>query len=250
MNGDGSPSPERPADDPTHKAPDKVAPDNVAPDKVAPDKVAPDAVVPDKDGRTDGLPSGWVTLIRNDWVTEFVATGSWLVIWVVIFGNASNIVTDGLPITARFLAWAGCLAGGLLAVFAWYRFKPVPRVNFDTSEVRRGRRTLPMSEIRWARLLVTETKKSRTITLQFGPGTLRVGSEVVHRGFASYVVRASYGQTRPTEPARLVAEVLRRSRIELPQTPDDPTGRFTWFNFPGSHPRAGHRDRAQPAGLR
>jgi hypothetical protein len=173
-------------------------------------------------------------LVRNHWLIELATPGIWLGMWLLLFANTANLFTDHLPIVLRILVWAGCLAAGLVVVLLWHRFRPQPQVNFDTSEIRRGRRTVPMSEIRWARLLVAETKKSRSITLQFGPGVLRVGSEPVRRGIATYLVRAANGRTPAIERARLVAEVLRRSGIELPKTSDDPTGKFAWFNFPGS----------------
>jgi hypothetical protein len=180
------------------------------------------------------FPSGWVTLIRNHWLIEFSTTGFWFSLWAIFLVHASNALTGELPIALRILAWVASLGVGLVAILLWYRLKPEPQANFDTSEIRRGRRVHPMGDIRWAKLLVVETKKSRSITLQFGLGTLSVGSEAFHRGIASYAVRTERGLTPPTERAQLVAEVLRRSSIELPQTPEDPTGKFTWFNFPGS----------------
>ena len=91
-----------------------------------------------------------------------------------------------------------------------------------------------MRDIRWARLLVVETKKSRSVALQFGPGQLTVTSELRLPRHATYMVRSARGWTPAADRARMAAEVLRRSSIELPETPEDPTGKFTWFNFPGS----------------
>jgi hypothetical protein len=156
------------------------------------------------------------------------------VLWLALAANASNLFTTGLSAPQRLLVMGGCLILGFLAVLLYYRFRPVPRVNFESSLFRRGRRTIAMKDIQWARLVVAETQKSRSITLVFGFGKLHVGSEAFRRGVASYVVRTSRGKTPPPERARLVAEVLRRSSIELPETPEDPTGKFTWFNFPGS----------------
>jgi hypothetical protein len=187
------------------------------------------AVEPD-----EALPTGWVTLVRNHWMTEFAASGFSIIIWVVLATNVTGLFTDGLSFAGELLVWAGVLVAGLLVALLWFRFRPVPRVNLDTNEVRIGTRQFSMSEIRWALLLVKETKNSRSITLQFGPGTLRIGAEQGSPWRPSYVVRTAFGQTPPAERARLVAEVLRRSNIVLPETPDDPTGKFTWFNFPGS----------------
>jgi hypothetical protein len=182
----------------------------------------------------EALPSGWVRLVRNGWVTEFATTGSIMLIWLVVLGNTTNLIVDDVAFHVRLLVWLGIVLGGLLVIFAWYRFRPFAQVNFDTDEIRRGRRTMPLSDIRWARLEVVETQKSRSIAVAIGAGKWHIGSEGIRRGLASYVVRTAGGQTPPLERARLVAEVLRRSTIELPETSDDPTGKFTWFNFPGS----------------
>ena len=186
------------------------------------------------DAQSDSLPTGWVPLVRNHWFADFMANGLWLgfvfppvVLVVHMVLNEASVEND----VVLSLGFFGLV---LVVVLLWYRFRPVPEANFQTNEVRRGRRTVAMSDIRWARLLVLETQKSRSITLQFGTGTLHVGAEALRQGIASYMVRASGGQTPSVERARIVAEVLRRSSIELPETPDDPTGKFTWFNFPGS----------------
>lgn len=134
----------------------------------------------------------------------------------------------------RIVVRLGAIAVAALALVLWVRFRPGPQANFGTSEVQIGRRTIPMRDIRWARLLVVESSKSRSIALQFGPGQLRVNSEFRSLRRASYIVRTAHGTTPPEEFAERVAEMLRRSGIELPQTPEDPTGRFTWFNFPGA----------------
>jgi hypothetical protein len=180
------------------------------------------------------VPTGWVPLVRNHWLTDFTVNGFLIIVWLPIFANATQLFTGEMPIVGEFLVWVGVSGLGLIGTLLWFRFRPVLRANFDTSEVRMGPRTIPMREIRWARLLVLESKKSRSITLQFGPGTLRIGAEQGSPWRPTYVVRTVSGQTPPPERARLIAEVLRRSSIELPETPDDPTGKFTWFNFPGS----------------
>jgi hypothetical protein len=140
----------------------------------------PDVAATGDAASTERLPTGWVALVRNHWLTEFTVSGFWLAMGVVIAGNSVNVV---------------------------------------------------LSES--ARLVVVETKKSRSITLQFGPGIVHTATAPGSPRRPSYVVRTARGHTPPAENGRWVAEVLRRSSIALPQTPDDPSGRFTWFNFPG-----------------
>jgi hypothetical protein len=194
--------------------------------------------LPPEGPSAENLPSGWVPLKRNHGMTEFITTGSWLVGWIVIIGNSTNVLFPELPIPAKIGLWLAAVAVGVLAVALWYRFRPAPKVNFDTSEFRAGLRSVPMNEIRWARIMEIETKKSRSITLQFGTGTLLDATDFVRRALASYVVRTGHGQTPSRDSARLMAEVLRRSSVELPESPDDPAGKFTSFNFPGTLTRA------------
>jgi hypothetical protein len=181
-----------------------------------------------------GLPSGWVALERNYWFTDLARNLYWLIIWLPLLGNVAQLFVPDEAAAYKVVVWAGVSTVGLIATLLWFRFRPVPRANFDTSEIRIGQRTMSMGDIRWARLSVAESTTSRSITLQFGPGTLHIGAEQGSPWRPTYVVRRASGQTPPAERAQLVAEVLRRSNIELPQTPDDPTGKFTWFNFPGS----------------
>jgi hypothetical protein len=193
----------------------------------------PDVAAAGAAASTEHLPTGWVALVRNHWLTEFTVSGFWLAMGVVIVGNSVNVVLSESSIGVKVAVWVGVMVGGVVAIVLWYRFKPVTRVNFDTGELRVGRRTIAMNDVRWARLVVVETKKSRSITLQFGPGVVHTATAPGSPRRPSYVVRTARGHTPPAENGRWVAEVLRRSSIALPQTPDDPSGRFTWFNFPG-----------------
>jgi hypothetical protein len=180
------------------------------------------------------LPPGWVAIARNDSLTELVATGSWAVLWTVLISvSVTNIFLNELAVQAQIAVWSGSFVVGLLLVSLWFRFRPSLKVNFDTSIVRKGRRAVPMSNISWAAVVVGKSKKSRAITVQFGTGTLLDGSDFARRALASYVVRSVKGTMQPLEQARLMAEVLRRSDITVPQTPKDAVGNSSWFDLPG-----------------
>lgn len=98
---------------------------------------------------------------------------------------------------------------------------PQPWVNFDTSEIRLGRRVSPMAELSWATLEVLISRRGRTLVLKFGSKRLR----------SVFVVRNSRGKQISGETQRFVAEVLRRSSVAMPKDPFDPKGRFirSWF---------------------
>jgi len=170
------------------------------------------------------LPSGWVPLVKNDWLTELLATGSWIAIGgVVIIAIATNDSLSGLALQWRVVVWLGAVVGVLIAIVLWYRFRPLPKVNFEKNLLRAGLRTVPINKISWA-LVDSTWKNSRALTLQVGTGTLLDESDFARRTLAMYVVRTIRGETPPVDRARLMAELLRRSSIELPKTPEDPLG--------------------------
>jgi hypothetical protein len=186
---------------------------------------APSEDEPDFSEPTEPYPDGWVPLIHYGWGRAFVTARPFF----VASAGAYFVVVSlwGLPVG---LFIAGFLGYFLLAFFltlAFYRLKPVPQANFSTSDLRMGRTTIAMSEITRAKLLVQEEKKSRTVVLQFGPESKR-------RARVLYLIRGSDNKADRVERARLVAEVLRRSNVSLPTSPDDPEGRFAWVNFPNN----------------
>jgi hypothetical protein len=201
-----------------------------------------DADDPRPNGRTarssDGpgdetLPSGWVPLVRNHWLTELMATGSWILVWVLLsVWIATNNFLGDLAGQGVVVVWLGAVLGVLLAIVLWYRFRPLPTVNFDKNLFRTGLRTVSISKITWALVDSTWTR-SRAITLQFGTGTLLDESDFARRALAVYVVRTVRGETPPLDRARFMAEVLRRSNIALPEPPEDPLGNST-IDFTGT----------------
>ncbi|TFD27781.1 hypothetical protein [Cryobacterium lyxosi] len=99
--------------------------------------------------------------------------------------------------------------------------------HFDTNELRAGRRVVPLAEIIWARLDMFDRQHAHTRML-----TLRFGAEGGPR--ASVRLRGRSGQTLQAAVTDVVAEVIRRSSIVVPSTPNDPGRRFARYNFPGS----------------
>ena len=126
----------------------------------------------------------------------------------------------------------GAVVPVVLALYLVQRMRyPQPWVNFCTGQLRAGSHVVPLANITWARLDMVDRHRTHTRML-----TLRFGAEGGPR--ASVRLRGRSGQTPATVVTNVVAAVVRRSSIAVPQTPNDPSGRFARFNFPGSLDRA------------
>ncbi|MFD3444551.1 hypothetical protein ACFDTO_08130 [Microbacteriaceae bacterium 4G12] len=175
------------------------------------------------------LPSGWVPLGRYRWLSTLVMLAglpSALVVWWAGWSvlQFSVLVTDGAAVPVRILVGLAALVLVVaVIVLLQSRHAPRPFANFDRSELRLGKRTVPMSEIVWAQLYVWERKRSRSVRLMFGTASkLQVG----------FVLVGSRGPALDEDTVRLVAEVLRRSEVAMPVDQYDPKGRFAKTNFP------------------
>lgn len=116
----------------------------------------------------------------------------------------------------------------LLVLYLVQRLRyPQTSVNVDLHELRNGWQVVPLADITRARIDLLDRQRTHTRML-----TLRFGAEGGPR--ASVRLRGRTGQTRTNAVSEVLAEILRRSSIAVPQTPDDPTGRVARYNFPGS----------------
>ena len=176
------------------------------------------------------LPHGWLRLDRAGWWGTF-ATTPWTGVLAVIaplqLGNAIAQIRDISPWWG-FLIAVGAFLPVFFVLYLVQRLRyPQPWVNFDTDELRSGRRVVPLADITWARLDLFDLKRSHTRML-----TLRFGAAGGPR--ASVRLRGRKGQTPSAAVTAVVADIVRRSSIVVPQSPNDPTGRFARYNFPGS----------------
>lgn len=172
------------------------------------------------------LPTGWTRLGPHKWSTGF---GLKIPPFAAVAGYLAALVT------AQFVnefSWPQAIGASLLVVGAFVavvaltihlRF-PQPWVNFDTGEIRAGRRTASFSEIDSAWLFAAPMKKARVLPFQFG---VAKGPQVIVR------LRGAKNQLVDPDTARLLIEVLKRSNVRMPVSNDDPTGRFARYNFPG-----------------
>lgn len=180
------------------------------------------------------LPHGWVRLDRAGWWGAFAAVPiNWALIGIVPL-NVGSAIARMMDISFwwSLLITLGALVSVFLALYLLQRLRyPQSWVNFDTDEFRAGRRVVSLADITWARLDVFDRRRThnRMLTLRFG----------AHGGpRASVRLRGRSGRTLSASATEIVAAIVRHSNIAVPQTPDDPTGRFARYNFPGSLSRA------------
>ncbi|MET4638111.1 hypothetical protein [Mycetocola sp. 2940] len=172
------------------------------------------------------LPTGWARLGPHKWsmglaqkIGPSIAIGGYLAAFVT--AQFLRGVDWPLAIAVAVLVLGAFVAA--VALFIHLRF-PQPWVNFDTGEIRTGRYTASFVDIDFARLFAAPKRGSRILTFQVG---VTKGPQVIVR------LRDAKDQLLAPETARLLTEVLRRSSVRMPQSNDDPTGRFARYNFPG-----------------
>ncbi|BDZ47694.1 hypothetical protein [Naasia aerilata] len=174
------------------------------------------------------LPHGWVRVGRYRWYTGWVALSYFATILICTYAAQLTLFLGRhLPLPVAVVTCVlllGAVFGGTTLVQN-LRY-PQPWVNFDTGEFRSGRRTVPIAALTDATLTAVAPvrKKERAITLRFGA---KGGPRAV------FVLRDSRNRTIKKDTAVLLAELLRRSSIRMPESPHDPTGRFARYNFPG-----------------
>ncbi|RFA19268.1 hypothetical protein [Subtercola boreus] len=173
----------------------------------------------------------WVTLSGMGWLTPFVVVSPILL---------TLAVTNGVHITAilarRFaLPWvivlslgAGAVAFGLVVLVLRLLVPPV-RVNPGAGLLRAGRRTFSYEDVTAAQLVVGTSKTRRNLNLVLRSSRGRR---------AAILVRDGKGRTLTAEESRLVVDLIGRSNIAMPTSPDDPTGAFARYNFPGNVTKA------------
>lgn len=185
-------------------------------------------------GAAAELPSGWVPLGRRSTLSLLrgvVAPPSYLT-WAplcIFFALSLVRIISGERRTFWFVVGAplvvvvALVPVALLVLVLRY---PQPWVNFESSQLRLGRTILPMDEIDQAILGVGENRArtKRSLALELGHRK---------RPTTRFVLRTLNGDVADAELRRLLGEVLQRSAIVMPTTPEDPTGKFAHVNFPG-----------------
>jgi hypothetical protein len=127
----------------------------------------------------------------------------------------------GWAVMITVLLAAGSVALGL-GLKRW--IYPPAFVNPATTTLRAGRKRARYAEITGAKVLVSASKKRRSVTLVM---------LTEHKLRAAVVLRDARQNVIDPAEAALVQDLVRQSNIALPVSPDDPKGRFARYNFPG-----------------
>lgn len=186
----------------------------------------------------DALPSGWVkvtgaSLWRLVWSTPTRPSGLTFLVDLVLLQAAIQIglhvARDSMGVAALVIAVAAVVAL-IAAVLVWAASRSqTPRINFDDSLVRVGRTTYRFDQITDAAFLLIPHRSGPSGYLRFGTGALRTAALVC--------VRSNRDPEITDLDRELVAEVLRRSSVRVPEAkpdPYDPTGRFAWMDYPNN----------------
>lgn len=172
------------------------------------------------------LPHGWVRLGERAWYRRWIGVvayaGAFLIVLPLLV--AVDVALSG-EFRARSLVYPivffGCYAG--MAFLTGLRY-PQPWANFDTSEVRLRNRVVPMMDLDWAKLQLIPSRRITGLVLRFGSRNFR----------AAFRLRSTRGVRIDSEIAERIAEIVRRSSIDLPVDSYDPKGEFARYNFPDS----------------
>lgn len=168
----------------------------------------------------------WVPVGFTPWWLPVIGMGpGWFLLFYapLLVGQVATIfdVPLGWALVLTLVSAAGCLALGL--GFVRWRYPPA-YVNPTTATVRAGRKRARYAEVTGAKILVSASRKRRSVTLV-------LLSEQKLR--AAVVLRDARRNAIDPAEAALVQDLVRQSNIVLPVSPDDPKGRFARYNFPG-----------------
>jgi len=183
------------------------------------------------------LPHGWVrirgsSLWRAFWSSPTRPAGYRfalaLVGFQIVLHVGVRLVRNTLGPAAGWIALVGVLLALVAAALFAASRNLTPSINFDESTVRVGRKTFRFDEITDAAFLTVTHRSGTSGYLQFGTG--RLPGAIV-------CVRSTREPELSTGDRELLAEVLRRSVVRIPEGKTDrydPTGKFEWLDHPNS----------------
>ena len=171
---------------------------------------------------------GWVVIGTRGWLTPWIGVSSTLLMLVSVTSvNILGTLSRALEITIQ--GALGIIAIVLAVLFVMTtlilnRRWPQAAVNLATSELRSGKRVVPLTHFDSAVLTVLPVRKQRIIVLKILAGK---------QARADFVLRDRKGRALDEKTNLVLAEALRRTSIAMPVSKADPTGRFGRYNFPG-----------------
>jgi hypothetical protein len=187
--------------------------------------------------RMTQLPHGWVKFAgASFWRSVFggSAVSTTRQAFIAAFGLYAGVYAvvtftpeDLAPAVFVFAFSTIAIAVGIVALVGYLR-NPQPEANFDTDELRIGKRTIPFADITEAAYFAVVRRRRVDSHLVFGA---RVSPRVI------VTVAAEKGPVLDPAGRELVAEILRRSSVAIPVAapdPYDPTGKFAYMDHPNS----------------
>jgi hypothetical protein len=186
--------------------------------------------------RMSELPSGWVT-IRGATLRQRLRASAgtpmgaqflgWLVVTSLIMQVATRWVVE-LYDWPGLVVLMSVLVLGLVLVVSLSSTNRPPSVNLDSGQLRVGRKTIAFDEIVSAHHFTVQGRKHRESYLYFGARLAPM---------AIVCVRSTRALDISDSDRLLVAEMLRRSSVRLPDhpvDPYDPKGKFAWMDYPSN----------------
>lgn len=157
-----------------------------------------------------------------------------LYLWVAIPG-VSLVAIIGvefvLQLAFNFFGFFGFLLAVLVAIplsgimiVLYLAFHHAPQVNFEEKAMRVGHKTLALSDVDTAVLMILDKRGRRFMALNFGK------TKGPH---ALVYLLGADGQALTEDDREILVRLLEQTSIAMPTSPDDPTGRFARYNFPG-----------------
>ena len=172
------------------------------------------------------LPHGWVRLGAQAWYRRWFGVAGYVAAFLILLPVAAGLeVALSGGVGGHSSAYPVFFFGGYVvtALINALRY-PQPWANFDTSEVRLRKRVVAMSDLNWAKLQLIPSRRVTGLVLRFGSRSFR----------AEFRLRSTRGVRIDPAIAEQIAEVVRRSSIDLPVDSYDPKGEFARYNFPDS----------------
>jgi hypothetical protein len=114
------------------------------------------------------------------------------------------------------------LSGIILVLYL--AFKRPPQVNFEQSAMRVRHKTVALADVDSASLVVFDKRGRRLMALRFG--RMKGPQALVYLLGADGPVLSAHDQA-------ILVRLLEQTNITMPASPDDPSGRFARYNFPG-----------------
>lgn len=193
------------------------------------DDEAPGASVPRE------LPTGWVQLSATTLRERLAVPGNVgffaAMLLIDLFQVVSILVRPGAQVTLQSVVVSlgvTLLITVAVILIALPFVAPIAEANYDLGQLRWRRRSVPFAEIAVANLAAARNGNPGPVlalTLSIGPAA---GLKV------TFVLTAGDRVVLDVRRRTLLAEVIRRSKIDYPKDPYDPKGKFARYNFPGA----------------